>query len=636
MDIFCESLDFPKVLSLLADEAVSQAAKDALLTLSPAKSEQTCRRLMEETTAARRVLDAAGSPPLPMMDGLEEAIALAVIGGMLSPALLMRAALFVSTCRRMRQYLSRAEAHSAAIASYRGEIADLGSLEAEITRCVTEDGVCDEASPALRALRRQREILDGRVHEKLGSLVNRYKSCLADGYATLRGGRHVLPVLRKFQGQFPGSVVDASASGGTVFMEPDAIRLTQNELDVLQGEIDTEERRVLYTLSAAVADAEDDLRRAMKLMTELDMLFARAKLSARMKGVPAELTSQRQIRLTGARHPLLDPGICVPLDFRLDAPDTGVIVTGPNTGGKTVALKTVGLMTLMAQCGLHLPCDPGSRLALCDTVLCDIGDSQSIAQNLSTFSGHMTRVIDILRRASRDSLVLLDELGSGTDPAEGMGIAVAVLEELRLRGCLMLATTHDPQVKAYAESAERIVAARMAFDRDTLRPLYRLEMGKSGESCALTIAARLGMPEALLVRARRAAYDRVLPSGDGAPVTAAPRSELVRMSAAPRPDFSGKFAMGDSVALPGGETGIVFRPCDEDGNVIVQVKGEKRAVRHNRLTLRAPAAQLYPPDYDFSIVFDTVANRKAAHQMARKFDPDAVIVHEEGTENTSD
>ncbi len=231
--------------------------------------------------------------------------------------------------------------------------------------------------------------------------------------------------------------------------------------------------------------------------------------------------------------------------------------------------------------------------------------------------------------------MLLDELGSGTDPAEGMGIAVAVLEELRLRGCLMLATTHDPQVKAYAESAERIVAARMAFDRDTLRPLYRLEMGKSGVSCALTIAARLGMPRRFLSAPAAPPTNGCSRPGRRPRHRRAPQRACPHVRR-PAPRLFRQVYHGDSVALPGGETGIVFRPCDEDGNVIVQVKDEKRAVRHNRLTLRAPAAQLYPPDYDFSIIFDTVANRKAAHQMARKFDPDAVIVHEEGTENTSD
>jgi dsDNA-specific endonuclease/ATPase MutS2 len=267
-----------------------------------------------------------------------------------------------------------------------------------------------------------------------------------------------------------------------------------------------------------------------------------------------------------------------------------------------------------------------------DNYLCDIGDSQNISQNLSTFSGHMTNIISILGTASRDSLVLLDELGSGTDPAEGMGIAVAVLEELRQRGCMFLVTTHYAQVKTYAEQSGGVKSARMAFDRENLRPLYKLEMGMSGESCALHIAKRLGLAPHLLERAHYEVYGDQR-SGDMSNQMAmkAPKSSLLRTQAEKTiPDFSEKFGMGDSVTvLKTGETGIVYRPADEQGDVIVQVKGVKHAIKHNRIKLKVSAAELYPPDYDFSIVFDTVENRKARHQMGRKFDPTVSITYSE-------
>ena len=249
----------------------------------------------------------------------------------------------------------------------------------------------------------------------------------------------------------------------------------------------------------------------------------------------------------------------------MDESTSGVIITGPNTGGKTVAVKTVGLLSVMAQCGLHIPCAQGSYIAMQDGYWCDIGDSQNISQNLSTFSGHITNVIHILQSASRDSLVLMDELGSGTDPAEGMGIAIAVLEELRQRGCMFLVTTHYPQVKTYAAKCDNVQSARMAFDEDTLAPLYRLEMGKTGESCALHIAGRLGLPTHLLARAHQEVYgsSEALPSPS--PAMKAPKSRLVRIMPVKTVfDPSTKFAMGDSViVLPDKETGIVYRPADE-------------------------------------------------------------------------
>ncbi len=333
------------------------------------------------------------------------------------------------------------------------------------------------------------------------------------------------------------------------------------------------------------------------------------------------------------RHPLLPRESCVPLNLEMDEETDGVLITGPNTGGKTLVLKTVGLFCAMAQSGLHIPCDEGTVLPLHDRFLCDIGDSQSISQNLSTFSGHITHVIQILQNASRDSLVLLDELGSGTDPAEGMGIALAVLQELWLRGCRYMVTTHDPQVKEYAVRTPRVLAARMAFDRETLRPLYRLELGKTGDSCALFIAQKLGMPDALLKRAQQIVDNKGAPQPAEQLKPAVPRvgSTLKRVVNATSSAVQQRFAMGDAgILLPGGEHGIVYQTANDKGEMVVQVKNEKITLNHKRVKLHIPASQLYPPDYDFSIIFDTVANRKAAHLLDRRHDEDAVIIHKQG------
>ena len=630
-------LGFDHIIEQLQGMAVSRSARRILGDTEPVLNESLCRARMEETSAARRVMENTGTPPLTESEGTQAGLAAALQGSMLSPADLSSVARFCAAIRRLRRYLLQAARHSAAIASWHTELPDLDALEEDINRSVREDAVLDDASPALRDLRRRQESTERGIRDRLNQIILHHKKELSDSYITRRGGTFVLPVQKRFQSQFPGRVVDTSGKGSTVFMEPSAVRSLLRELEQLLIDIDTEERRVLWELSGRVADEAEPLENAVRVMTDLDALFARAKLSLEMNARPAEITAERRIRLADARHPLLNPETCVPLSLDLALPDAGIAVTGPNTGGKTVCLKTVGLLALMAQSGLHIPCGEGTVIGMMDRVLCDIGDSQSISQNLSTFSGHMTNVIRILRECSRDSLVLLDELGSGTDPAEGSGLAAAVLEELSRRGCFFMVTTHDPQIKKWAEQAEHVVSARMAFDQATLRPLYRLELGKSGKSCAIEIARRLGMDEGLLARARQVTDlgPAAKPEGRYRPMPVP--SSLLQRRIVRKEGCFGRFTMGDSVLLlPDKKNAIVYQPADDDGNVVIQLQGRKLAVRHNRLRLLVPASELYPPDYDFSIIFDTVANRKAAHIMDRKFDPDAVIVHKEGKSTDSE
>ena len=626
------TLGFDQIIHQLQDQAVSQAARQKLSETEPILHEGLCRARMEETTAARCVIENAGTPPLTDTEGTEQALAQASQGGMLLPEQLTWIARFCSTVRRLRRYLENARIYSAGIASWVTELPDLNELQNEIERAVREDTVLDDASPLLKNLRRQRENTERAIREKLSQILLHHKKELADNYITQRNGIYVVPVQKRFQSAFPGTAVDTSAKGSTVFMEPSAVRALRQELETVQLDVDAEERRILWELSDRVASDKPLMRDALRVMTDLDVLFARAKLSMEMKARPVQITAERKIRLVNARHPLLNRETCVPLNLDLSLPNAGIAITGPNTGGKTVCLKTVGLLTLMAQSGLHIPCGEGTVIAMMDRVLCDIGDSQSISQNLSTFSGHMTNVIRILGECSRDSLVLLDELGSGTDPAEGSGLAAAVLEELLRRRCFFMVTTHDPQIKQWAEQTEQIVLGRMAFDRASLKPLYHLETGMSGESCAIEIARRLGMDEGLLGRARQIADHG--PGAKPEPVRKPmriPSGRLQRLSVNKEGTFE-RFSMGDSVLLllPDQKNAIVYQPADDEGNVVIQFQGRKMTVRHNRLKLLVPASALYPPDYDFSIIFDTVANRKAAHTMERKYDPDAVIVWKEG------
>lgn len=377
------------------------------------------------------------------------------------------------------------------------------------------------------------------------------------------------------------------------------------------------------------------------MIVKLDFIFAKGKLSAEMTGIEPEINTDRVIMLQGARHPMLKKEECVPLDVIIGKENAGMIITGPNTGGKTVAIKTIGLMSLMACAGLHIPCTK-ANITMNNQVLCDIGDGQNIADNLSTFSAHIKNVIAILKVVTSESLVILDELGSGTDPAEGMGIAIAILERLRQSNCIFLATTHYPEVKEYAAGHVEILNARMAFDRESLKPLYRLEVGKAGESCALYIAKRLGFPNEMLRMAAKAAYqssdDKIdslvqelaLEQQDNDLEKIAVPGIKKYIPVKKDPAWEITFARGDSVTVsPGNQIGIVVKGADKEGNVLVQVKKEKKLINHKRLQLKVPATELYPEDYDFSIIFDTVENRKARHKMGKKYQGDLMIFTEE-------
>jgi len=611
-------LEFDIILQKLADCAYSASAKELLLSLEPLLDEALCQRAMQETTDAKRMLLSCGAPPLAAMENLEESLCIAQAGGMLTIEQLEEIVRFCVCCRRMTSYLSRGAYLDNMLSAYIHAFEPLDSLQNEIEAAILHGAVRDDASPALKRIRHSILGVDVRIKEKLNHILQSRKSMLSDHYYVQRSGRYVLPVRKQYQNQFGGTVIDQSRTGGTVFMEPSSISALQNEMDQLLLEEELECHRILYSLSDDAADKASAIRSNAARMTELDVLFAKAQLSEQLHASPVVISCDRTIKLRQARHPLLHPDQCVPLDLEVSDQCRGVVITGPNTGGKTVALKTVGLLTLMAQCGLHIPCDENSRLPMRDAVYCDIGDSQSLTSNLSTFSGHMTNVLDILSRFTSDSLILLDELGSGTDPTEGMGIAVAILEQLRNSGCFFMVTTHYPEVKTYVGSADGLMSARMAFDEETLRPLYRLEMGKAGKSCALEIVRRLGMQDDLLQCAGKIVTRGVeVLKTSASPQSCIRRGRLRRIPPVKaRPDIL--FQMGDSVEiLPEKEKGIVYTPADEYGNVIVQIKGEKRSIRHTRIRLLVPASELYPEDYDFSIIFDSVENHKARHTLDR-------------------
>ncbi len=637
-------LEFNRIKEMLCENAFSEQARQQLRTLIPYQNEGECKQKLNETTAARRILDTCGTPPLTAMTKIGEILALCQAGAMLVPEQLLLVSRFAVSCERMKSYLKKAESFDNTIAFYGNSLCDLSVLRGEIERCIRNEQVDSDASSVLRDIRRKAETVKAQVQSKLNDILRSKKRCFSDDMIVARNGRYALPVKKEFKNQFSGNILGISGTGGTYFMEPSSVTKLQEELASLEIEEENEVRKILYTLTALVDDCGTEMKLNMEALVTLDLVFAKAKLSAQMDAHPVTITTERKISIRKGRHPLIDRTLCVPLDYEADENCAGVVITGPNTGGKTVALKTVGLLSMMAQCGLHVPAEPDSILCMFSSYLCDLGDGQSISENLSTFSAHMTNMIGILEQANRESFVLLDELGSGTDPAEGMGIAIAILDELHRRGCLFVATTHYPEVKAYAEATPGMINARMAFDRNTLQPTYRLELGKAGESCALYIAQRLGLPQQLLERAYREAYrqkDTARPAlnfdlsaiGGNKESAFAPPKPNIQKSKPERTvsTHAAQFQLGDSVMVyPAKEIGIVFHAVNDRGEIGVQIKGKKNWINHKRLQRKTPASELYPPDYDFSILFDTVANRKARHSMEKRHDPNLLVQCEEG------
>ena len=639
MNKYAVTLEFNKIIEMLLDNAVSPKAQERLSLLRPYLNEAECKRRMKETTDSKRLLESLGTPPLSSMNELDKILDLCSKGAMLVPEQFEEVSQFLLACRRMKSYLKRAESLGNDIAYYGSSIDALNDLCEEIEHSIRNGRVDDAASPKLKDIRRRKENVHQQIRSKLESILRSKKEWFADSFVSMRNGHFVLPVRKEYKNMVAGSLIETSSTGGTCFIEPSAVRRLQEDISTLAVEEENEERKILYTLTSLVDEQLPVFKTNIDIMETLDVIFAKAKLSVQMKANAAVINMNRRIIIKAGRHPLLNQSECVPLDFEIGNEIRGVIITGPNTGGKTVALKTVGLLSIMVQSGLHVPATAGSEFSMNNMILCDIGDGQSITENLSTFSSHIITINDILKKSTGESLVLLDEVGSGTDPAEGMGIATAILEELKNKGCLFVATTHYPEIKEYAMRTPGLVNARMAFDKESLKPLYKLEIGEAGESCALYIAKRLGFPEHLLRLAHYAAYkeynsSKVIASENkesfvnseftpdsGTPVLIkeTPKNPIPQ-------NRSSRFNIGDSVMIfPQKELGLVYQTANDHGEIGVQIKGQKKLISHKRIKLHVPAGELYPPDYDFSIIFDTVENRKARHKMGKKHNPDLII-----------
>ncbi|MCM3768354.1 endonuclease MutS2 [Neobacillus niacini] len=501
-------LEFTKVREQLLDHAASSLGKDKIKNMVPSPDFEEVVKLQAETDEAATVLRIKGHVPLSGIHDIRAHVKRSVIGGVLSPHELVQIASTIHASRQIKRFIEEIAEERTEIPILQeqvGQIIPLTNLEQTIKMAIDENGeVLDGASDLLRSLRHQLRSNEARVREKLESMIrsSSAQKMLSDAIITIRNDRFVIPVKQEYRGHYGGIIHDQSASGQTLFIEPQVIVQLNNQLQDIRVKEQLEIDRILAELSADAAQHANELQVIVEVMANLDFIFAKARYGKKIKATMPAMNNEGRIALYKARHPLIPMDVVVANDIMLGKDYTTIVITGPNTGGKTVTLKTLGLCTLMAQAGLQVPAQDGSELAVFDAVYADIGDEQSIEQSLSTFSSHMVNIVDILERVDFNSLVLFDELGAGTDPQEGAALAISILDEVYRRGARVVATTHYPELKAYGYNREGVLNASVEFDVETLSPTYKLLLGVPGRSNAFEISKRLGLNERVIQAAR--------------------------------------------------------------------------------------------------------------------------------------
>lgn len=500
------TLELPAVLEKLAAKAVSQAAKDRCLKLTPSTDVEEVLRLLDETDAAKERLGLHGSPSFSGVKDVSAALTRADHGGMLNTRELLDIAGVLTASRRVSDYDAQRQGEETVLDRLFASLHTNKYLEEQIRSAILdEETIADTASSELADIRRKMRLAASKGRQILQRIISSpsYAKVLQEALITQRDGRFVVPVKAECKGSMPGLVHDISSSGATLFVEPMGVVQANNELKELEAREQKEIDRILRQLSAACAAQMENILWDYDILVHLDVIFARAQLSYQLNASRPEVRRRGGVTLRRARHPLLDQARAVPITVELGQQFDTLVITGPNTGGKTVTLKTIGLLCLMAQCGLHIPADSGSAVRVFHRVLADVGDEQSIEQSLSTFSAHMSNIVQILREVDDQSLLLFDELGAGTDPIEGAALAIAIIESARSQGALIAATTHYAELKTFAMTTAGVENASCEFDVQTLRPTYRLLIGIPGKSNAFAISRRLGLDESVIQAAQQ-------------------------------------------------------------------------------------------------------------------------------------
>ncbi|WP_138494962.1 endonuclease MutS2 [Paenibacillus pinistramenti] len=656
-----QTLGYEEVVQEVARYAVSYEGRRRAAALAPETQLENAGRRLAETAEAAAILMKGASVPLPSLEGIEFVVSLLGSGYLFGEQDFTAVSQFLHSCGQLKKYMAGKNELAPVIASYALSLYEEQQLQSEISRCIRHGRIESSASRELEKVRRKMDTLKERIQKRMQTVLSKYSSILQEHLVSTRDGRYVIPVKKEYYRQVKGTVLDQSTSGQTVFVEPDEISSMQFELNMLAGEEAKEEAKILAMLSALLESSAAQLKQNIEITGMYDFIFAKGKYGAAIGGRNVPLNREGMIRITGGRHPKLLQSM-VPLDVTLGGSAKGMIITGPNTGGKTVVLKTIGLLTLMAQSGLLVPVEEGSCLAVFRNIRAVIGDGQSLEQSLSTFSAQIASLAQMLETADSASLMLIDELAAGTDPAEGMALSIAILEELGAKGAVIAVTTHFNGLKEFAARTPGFRNARMEFDPVSLKPLYRLTLGEAGQSYALEIARRLGMSEGVVRRSRELMQR---PAADGSGQAVVPGEKLrdeemvsdrtdgshfgseagsppeaqeeVPAAAgsgdeAPVEEKQGRlpFQVGDAVWVTSlNRVGIICALEDSRGMLGVQVQKQKMTISHKRLKPYISRSELYPgEDYDLDIVFESKEHRKLKKQFGKRHVEGRAIIKE--------
>ena len=609
-----EKLQYNELKDIVKSYCVSGLGKQLLDKLTPSPNVTVVKNRLNETTEARAILDAEGHVPFLGVSNIDNTIKKLEKGIILDPSELVSISDFLRGCRIIKKFMLEKEFFAPVLASYANSMAEFKSVEEEINFAIKANRVDSAASRELKRIRNHIETTEEKIKDRLTKFLNSSanKTYIQEFFISKKDDRYTIPIKASYKNHVQGTVVEVSSKGATVFMEPSAVAKLNGELSILKAEEAVEEYQILATLSGLLMENIREININMELISQYDMVFAKAKFSKHIGGVEPSLNDYGYIKLVNCKHPLLT-GEAVPLYFEIGQDYRSLIITGPNAGGKTVVLKTIGLLTLATMSGFHIVADKGTEIAVFTNVFVDIGDNQSIENALSTFSSHIKNLSDIMRASNNNTLLLFDEIGSGTEPNEGAALAISILEEFYHMGCITVATTHYGEIKRFSEMHSDFMNAAMRFNSDTLEPLYQLIIGTSGESNALWISKKMNIRETVLQRAKGYIDNKDY------------HLERVNNSKVRKPQIENRgttvkyeFQKGDRVKLlDHDDVGIVYEEMDNFYNVVVFYEREFIKVHVKRLALELPATELYPEGYDVETLFVDYKDRKLQHDIER-------------------
>ena len=615
--IVLEKLHYNKLKDNIKEYCVSGLGRELIDKLEPSSNYKNVNRMLDETSEGRNLIDASYHMPLegifninPIIDRLEK-------GAVLEPEDLIMILDFLRGCAKVKRFINNKEYYAPTLYMYSKNLSDLSSISEEINICIKGNRVDSNASNELKKIRRHIDICEGNIKEKLEKFLKNSanKECIQEFFISQRNGRYTIPIKASYKNKVSGNIIETSPKGNTVFMEPSTVSRYTCKLEELRVEESVEEYKILSNISNMIFESIREIKINIEVIAEYDMIFAKAKYSRSINGIKPKLNENGYIKIVNGVYPLINNA--VPLNIEIGRNCRGIIITGPNAGGKTIVLKSIGLLTLAIQSGIHIHADSSSEFSIFDNIFIGIGDNQSVQNSLSTFSSHVKELSEILKLSTKSTLLLFDEIGSGTEPNEGAALAIAILEEFYHKGCIMVVSTHYGEIKNFGINHPDFETAAMEFQKDTLEPMYKLVMGITGNSNALYIAKKMGISNNIIEKTKMYLENKNY-NYDFVNESKIRRNSNNNKNKNKKNISEYAYKIGDKVKLlEENESGIVYKPMNKYGNVTVLYKDNFIEVNSKRIKLEIKAEELYPEGYDFNQIFISFKDRKLQHDIER-------------------